>query len=299
MKVLYIDVETTGLNPDRHGIIQLAQIIEINGVMVSESVWNVMPFGDDDIDEKALQVTGTDPNSLFTEPRRRPVQVWQSIKHLWDQFIDKFNRDDKFILAGYNIDSFDQQFLRAWIAKCEPNDRFSVAGSYIGHLTMDPLPLLKWLKIMNMIDLPNLKLQTVCDHLNIKLDQAHDALADIRATRILIHRIRAAFKAWGQIMPMGWGTQSITGLLKSPCDQEPELSAASMPTSSQQVNTGDMHRDMAIHQGYVPVTCTLKGEIVMGAVNVGQDPCQGCEENRSVCKGRLHARDRRAGRSML
>jgi len=50
--------------------------------------------------------------------------------------------------------------------------------------------------------------------------------------------------------------------------------------------TIDHLREMAIQQGYVPATCTLAGQIVMGLMNKGEDPCIGCNANRGICKGR-------------
>lgn len=48
----------------------------------------------------------------------------------------------------------------------------------------------------------------------------------------------------------------------------------------------DLLLDMAKRQGYVPVTCLLGGPIVMGEVNVGRDPCAGCNGPRVKCHGR-------------
>ena len=48
----------------------------------------------------------------------------------------------------------------------------------------------------------------------------------------------------------------------------------------------DMFLEMAINQGYVPPTCQLDGHLVMLLVNKGEDPCVGCNNDRSVCKGR-------------
>lgn len=42
----------------------------------------------------------------------------------------------------------------------------------------------------------------------------------------------------------------------------------------------------AIQQGYVPKTCLLGGSLLMIIVNQGQDPCVGCNCNRSKCFGR-------------
>jgi len=44
--------------------------------------------------------------------------------------------------------------------------------------------------------------------------------------------------------------------------------------------------NMAKMQGYVPNTCLLGGQTVMGLVNSGADPCKGCECDREKCKGR-------------
>lgn len=58
------------------------------------------------------------------------------------------------------------------------------------------------------------------------------------------------------------------------------------PKSQLPQPTGDMFRDMCIHQEYVPATCILPGQIAWGLVNKGEDPCTGCNGDRSVCKGR-------------
>jgi len=44
---------------------------------------------------------------------------------------------------------------------------------------------------------------------------------------------------------------------------------------------------MAIEQGYVPKTCLLAGYTVMALVKRGDDPCSGCNCDRSKCHGRI------------
>jgi len=48
----------------------------------------------------------------------------------------------------------------------------------------------------------------------------------------------------------------------------------------------DLHLEMAKGQGYVPKGCLLGGNVVMGLVNAGDDPCKGCEGPRHKCNGR-------------
>jgi hypothetical protein len=43
---------------------------------------------------------------------------------------------------------------------------------------------------------------------------------------------------------------------------------------------------MCINQGYVPPTCKMDGQLCWLLVNDGKNPCDGCNYNRSDCKGR-------------
>lgn len=48
----------------------------------------------------------------------------------------------------------------------------------------------------------------------------------------------------------------------------------------------DIHIKMAIQQGYVPQGCLLNGQLVMGIICSGGDPCKGCTCSRNKCQGR-------------
>ena len=56
---------------------------------------------------------------------------------------------------------------------------------------------------------------------------------------------------------------------------------------------GDFMLEMCISQGYVPKTCLLGGAIVWYEVGAGNDPCAGCNCERSKCKGRPRAENSR------
>lgn len=43
---------------------------------------------------------------------------------------------------------------------------------------------------------------------------------------------------------------------------------------------------MAKMQGYVPQACLLGGIVVMGMINEGKSPCDGCNGPREKCGGR-------------
>ena len=56
--------------------------------------------------------------------------------------------------------------------------------------------------------------------------------------------------------------------------------------NEEQADPTDIFLKMAIEQGYVPKTCLLGGQVVMGITNEGKDPCEGCACDRIKCKGR-------------
>lgn len=183
-KTLYLDVETTGTTPGRHGIIQVACIVEIDGKVEAEKDFRMRPFAQDDIDMKALEINGVTPEQIKTLPE--PLETFMAITDLFSKFIDKYDRNDKFYPAGYRVD-FDMAFLKAfWDKNGDP-----YFGSYFNGKAVDPLPWLFMLDWSGKISLPNYRLATVCEHFGIELgEQAHDALADVRAVRELIRHLQ-------------------------------------------------------------------------------------------------------------
>jgi len=52
------------------------------------------------------------------------------------------------------------------------------------------------------------------------------------------------------------------------------------------MNEKDNMQELCIKQGYVPTTCTLDGMLIWGLINNGENPCDGCNANRDICKGK-------------
>lgn len=58
----------------------------------------------------------------------------------------------------------------------------------------------------------------------------------------------------------------------------------------------DILKSMAVRQGYVPAKCTMVGAMVMAFVSGGDDPCVGCNEDRSVCESKRGPRQKTSKR---
>ena len=179
MKILYLDTETTGITANS-AVIQFAGIIEIDGKVKKEFNIRCKPHKNADISEKALEVTGMtlDIINSYQEPK----EAFEEIESIFEKYCNKFDRSDKFILIGQNI-KFDFQKLSEFYIRL--GNKY--LGSWINFkLMFDTLPVIQALQLVNKLPvLENNKLITWCNHFNIKLENAHDALADIRATREL------------------------------------------------------------------------------------------------------------------
>lgn len=178
MKILYFDTETTGTNSQKHEIIQVAGIIEIDGQVAEEFNLKVRPTMWDNIDPQALEVTKKTIEELKTYPPASEVFV--QLEGILERHVDKYNRNDKFYPAGHNV-GFDVEFLQAFWKKY--GDSYGT-GSYQNWRFLDTRILANYLAAHELINPVNITLSELCKVYNIPLD-AHDAMNDIRATRLL------------------------------------------------------------------------------------------------------------------
>jgi DNA polymerase-3 subunit epsilon len=186
-KTLYFDVETTGIDSKLHGMIQLACLVDIDGKLEAEKDWFIKPFRGDLINKEAAEVTGISRDDMLTFPE--PNIVYREIVELFSGYIGKFDKTDKFYPAGYNV-RFDLEFLSRFFEK--NGDKYF--GSFCNWKAIDPLLWLYRLDWNGLLSLPDYKLATVCEYFGIELgDSAHDALADIKATRELMRMLPCRF----------------------------------------------------------------------------------------------------------
>lgn len=184
-KRIYFDTETTGLNPVENDIIQIAGIIEIEGVYVEDFEFKIRPFNVENIDEKSLEIHKLSKEEIINYPSG--ISIYAALLRIFGKYVDKYNKNDKFIPCGYNV-KFDIEFLNNFWLKC--NDKYF--GSWMTWHPMDALSIVQFLGGAGILQLPDYKLETVCNHFEIPI-QAHDAMSDIKATRELIKILESKY----------------------------------------------------------------------------------------------------------
>ncbi len=201
-KILFFDCETTGLDPNRNGLIQLAMIMDIDGDIVDELYLEIRPFIIDELDlspkisfalakDRSLngQNDGLLPVTSISVPMlmqfKSPQVALGQINAFLQKHISKFDKNDKAYIGGYNV-LFDIAFLSKFYEKCG----VKYLGSYINWRQLDVRQMLYMLDFEGKISLENYKLATACAHFGIELE-AHNPLSDIRATRELFYKLRS------------------------------------------------------------------------------------------------------------
>lgn len=184
-KILFYDLETTGVNYAVNGIHQLSAVVDINGEVVETINLKIRPFNEDVIEEKALEVGKVTKEMIMQyEP---PLNQKAKIDGLCSKYVDRFNKQDKFHLAGYNIAGFDNQFFRRYYEKC--GDKYF--GSNYWSDCLDVMVLASYKLQNHRHVLENFKLATVAKYCGIEVDDSatHDALYDVMLTRKIYYKL--------------------------------------------------------------------------------------------------------------
>lgn len=186
-KLIFIDTEGTGLInqfgekvnrklEETHDIINLAGLIVIDGKVKAKFDYKCQPVHWKNIDPEALEINGVTEEELKTRPK--PESVYEDFIALMGKYVQKFNKKDKFTMAGWNV-TYDLGMLLCFFNKM--GDKY--LGSWINmRKGVDYWQVAKYLDSKGCFDLPDYKLGTVCDHFGIKIKGQHSALPDIIAT---------------------------------------------------------------------------------------------------------------------
>lgn len=190
-KILWFDTETTGIDKGCD-IVQMAGIVDIDGQAVEEFDITSRPFPDTVITEEALKITRKTREQIMAY--QEPVDAMIKLEAIFAKYISKFDRNDKFLLAGHNM-GFDFEKLIAFFEK----NNNTYLGSWIQFgRKFDTLAVIHAMQVAGVMPvIPNNRLETIAGIMKIDLSQAHDAMSDIRATRAIGRRLIGGLKKIG------------------------------------------------------------------------------------------------------
>ena len=186
MKIFYFDLETTGTNPGKHGIHQISGMIEIDGKVMEEFDFHVQPNPRAIIEDAALAVGGVTKEQIMSYPEMGVV--YNQLVTMLSKYVDKYDKNDKFFLCGYNNAAFDNQFLRGFFL--QNGDMYF--GSWFWSNSIDVMVLATVYLLGKRTRMENFKLSTVAATvgIDVKTDDLHNAIYDIYLTRGIYLKIQ-------------------------------------------------------------------------------------------------------------
>lgn len=192
MRLVFFDLETGGLDPLKHPIIQIAAIAVDEQLRELDAFERKIDFDTDEADPEALTKNSYN-RELWAESCRPAWQVNRDLSSFFKRFADvemiakASGRPYKVAqLVGHNADSFDGPFLQHWYRRL---DQFMPAA--FRTLCTYQKALHHFQDRPHLPKPENFKLEGLCKYFGIPLTDAHDALADCRATVELYRTLRA------------------------------------------------------------------------------------------------------------
>lgn len=166
----FIDLETTGLNPEKHEIIEIGCIIAkqipqaVGGAkveIIEEFELKVRPEHIETAEPEALRVNGyNDADWLFA------VDLKKAIEMLAEKTKDC-------VMVGLNV-AFDSEFLDHAFFKTGVKNEM--------HFHKIEVMSMAFAKLYHEADVQRFSLHYLAEHFGVKNENAHTALADIRTT---------------------------------------------------------------------------------------------------------------------
>lgn len=185
VKQLFLDLETTGTDPQAHGVWQIAGHIVIDDEEKERFNLLCQPFPGQMVSQEAMVATGTSVEALRKLPAAK--DAFTVLLRTLAKYVGKYDRYDKLTVIGYNA-RFDTDFLRKWFE----NNGDSYYGSWFWHPPVDVMNLAMFhlhrcrggLRLSGSLE--DFKQSSVASYLGVEFDgPAHDADNDVGVTRKL------------------------------------------------------------------------------------------------------------------
>jgi len=178
IKIFY-DLETTGLNQNKSSIHHISGFIEKNDEIIQAFDFKVRPHTKAVIEPEAMRISKVTEEQIAKYPTMK--SVYKKLIVMLSTHVDRYDKQDKIFLVGYNNISFDDNFLRKFF---ELNDD-PYFNAWFWSDSQDVMVLASTYLEKRRHRMPAFKLMSVAKELGIEIDKSklHEADYDVHITR--------------------------------------------------------------------------------------------------------------------
>ena len=173
-RILFIDTETGGLNPDKHSLLSLAMVVW-EDMEIIDSMETLINDGQLITTEEALAVNKID----IEKHKETAISSTKAIEEIIGFISKHFPEQTKITLAGHNV-HFDCDFLKVFLSKNGKS-----FNTFFSHRIIDTSSILYYLYLSGQLK-----------QKAISSDQAFEyfALGDAMATAVLFNKLMELLK---------------------------------------------------------------------------------------------------------
>ena len=184
-KLLVIDTETGGLDPNKNSILSIGGVVLDEGAKPIDEFEFYIKETNIFAEQRALDINKIDLKWL-NENGKSPKEVVQSMEY----FLSKHYKlkDEKITIVGQNV-GFDVGFVKRLYRLVEKNyeDIFS-------YRSIDTASILRFLNLAGKINIATGGLGEALDYFGINKEVKHSALADAKDTAALLSKMLERIK---------------------------------------------------------------------------------------------------------
>lgn len=177
MRLLFIDTETGGIDPQKHALLSIGLVVwEDGNILDSKEIF--IKYGNKFITQRSLSI-----NKINCDIHNQcAVTQTTAIKHILN-FIKKYFGNNKVTCVGHNI-CFDINFIKQMFK----NNRRSF-DNYFSHRLIDTSSILSFLFISGKIPYQISSSSKAFDYYGISVQGRHTAIGDAIATVELFDKL--------------------------------------------------------------------------------------------------------------
>jgi DNA polymerase III subunit epsilon len=182
-RLLFIDTETGGLDPNKHSLLSLGMVVwEDNKIVDSQEL--LINDGQLSVTKEALSI-----NKINIEEHKKiAIPSAQAIEKIIAFISKHFPDQRKITIAGHNV-HFDVNFLKLFFSRNKKD--FS---KYFSHRIIDTSSILYYLYLAGQIAQKAISSDAAFELFEVKVDGRHTALGDAIATAKLFTKLLHCLK---------------------------------------------------------------------------------------------------------